>query len=428
MNDATILGDGADVTAQRDRELGILRRGYAIVFLVLLVGGGWAGCAPLDSAALAPGVVQVEGNRKPVQHLEGGIVTEILVAEGDSVTQNQALLVLDSARDRAERRILEGRSFNAQARVDRLIAERDDEEQITFSGMIATASATDERASDAMSNEQAIFAARLADRLGEEAVINGRRSGLEAVAQSKQQIAESLQNEISDLNELLTEGYVDKQRLRQLERSRAENLGELVDLRVSIDEAGLQVLQLKKRFKTQVVDELTQTQEQLYDLNQQLEAVVDRVTRATIRAPTAGTILNIKPNTYGAVVGSGDVLMEIVPDLKSMVVEAQVSPLDIDRVRVGQAAEVRFSVFKDAYMVTGTLLNLSADRLVNEDTGQSYYEATVKLLEQDLYLLQGMEIVPGMPAEVLIKTGERTMLSYLTSPMSRIFSRSLIED
>ena len=177
-----------------------------------------------------------------------------------------------------------------------------------------------------------------------------------------------------------------------------------------------------------MVDELAVTLEDLYDIKQQFAAAEDKVQRATIRAPIAGTVLNLIPNTIGAVIGSGDTLLEIVPDIENLVVDARISPMDIDRVSIGQAAEVRFSVFKDAYMVSGVLTKLSPDRLVDQETDTPYYSAEIKLLEEDLFLLDGMSLVPGMPAEILIKTDQRTMLGYVTSPMSRAFSRSLIED
>ena len=177
-----------------------------------------------------------------------------------------------------------------------------------------------------------------------------------------------------------------------------------------------------------MVQELTEVQEELHDLQEEYAAADDRVVRSTITSPAHGSVINLKVNTIGAVVGSGEVLMEIVPDISDLVVEARISPMDIDRVKIGQPAEVRFSVFKDAYMISGVLIKLSADRLLDESGDFPYYEGEIKLLDEDLYLLQGMTIVPGMPAEVLIKTGERTMMGYLMSPMARMASRSLIED
>ena len=221
---------------------------------------------------------------------------------------------------------------------------------------------------------------------------------------------------------------MDKKRLRELERTRTQILGELADLEVSIEETGLRISQLRTRFKKDVVDELAVTLEDLYDINQKLMATEDRVERGAIRAPVEGTVLNLIPNTIGAVIGSGDTLLEVVPVINNLVIEARVSPMDIDRVSIGQAAEIRFSVFKDAYMVSGILRKLSRDRLVDQETGTPYYSAEIQLLEEDLFLLDGMSLVPGMPAEVLIKTGQRSMLGYVTSPLSRTLSRSLLED
>ena len=312
--------------------------------------------------------------------------------------------------------------------LERLLAERDDKDGISFSDKLSLASETDTRAGNAIDSERALFKARLADRKGEEEVIQSQREGFRLIAESKREILRSIDGEITDLAALLADGYVDRQRLRELERSRAQLLGELSDLNVSIDEAELSILQIRKRFKTQVVQELTEVQEELHDLQEEYAAADDRVVRSTITSPAQGSVINLKVNTIGAVVGSGEVLMEIVPDISDLVVEARISPMDIDRVKIGQAAEVRFSVFKDAYMISGVLTKLSADRLLDESGDFPYYEGEIKLLEEDLHLLQGMTIIPGMPAEVLIKTGERTMMGYLMSPMARIASRSLIED
>ena len=290
------------------------------------------------------------------------------------------------------------------------------------------ASSVDQRAANAISNELALFSARSADRKAEEEVLASQKKGFELVLESRQRVEKSLREEINDLQDLLVDGYVDKQRLRQLERSRTETLGQLADLEVSIEEVSLRVSQLRTRFKKEVVDELAFTLEDLYDIQQQFSAADDKVQRSTIRSPVAGTVLNLLPNTIGAVIGSGETLLEIVPRIDNLVIEARVAPMDIDRVSIGQAAEVRFSVFKDAYMVSGTLTKLSPDRLIDQETDLPYYAAEINLLREDLFLLDGMTLVPGMPAEVLIQTGERTMLGYLTSPMRRAFSRSLTED
>jgi len=349
---------------------------------------------------------------------------------------------LDATRDRAELQILQGRLYNEQALVNRLIAERDDQLHVVYDAILAERSVDDERARNAMANEDAIFAARLADRRGDVSVLQQRVkqyqqqiNGLESLAATRTSVAESMAIEISDLEELLSEGYVDKQRLRELERRRTQTLGELYDLRaqvaaaeVGVAETELRILQLSRRFKTEVVDQLTEAQERLYSLRQQLTATQDRVQRATVRATTDGIVLNLAVNTVGAVIKPGDTLMEIVPQTDNLVIEAQLSPMDVDRVRIGQEAEIRFAVFKDAYAVTGKLTKLSPDSIVNPDTNIPYFAVEIKILIEDSKFLDGLTLLPGMPAEVIIKTGERTMLGYLTSPMNRLFARSLTED
>ncbi len=424
MNLKSLTAEGARLDEDRTTR----RFGYGIALALLILVFVWGAFAPLQSAAIAPGVVQVEGKRKAVQHFEGGIIDQIAVSNGDWVEEGQSLLILDAAAHNAERDILQGRLYNQQAAVDRLKAERDDMPDVAIRSSLIEASSMDARADNAISSEKALFFARLADRLAEEDVLESQKRGLELVLDAKTSVEASLQQEIIDLRALLADGYVDKQRLRELERAHAQLLGELADLEVSIEEADLRISQLHKRFKRQVVDELVETLELLYDVQQQYAAADDRVQRATIRAPISGHILNLTHNTVGAVIGSGEVILEIVPHIGSLMVEARISPMDIDRVKIGQSAEVRFSVFKDVYLVSGSLTKLSPDRLIDQATDLPFYSAEIELLEEDLFLLDGMTLVPGMPAEVLIKTGERTMLGYVTSPMNRVFSRSLTED
>ena len=198
---------------------------------------------------------------------------------------------------------------------------------------------------------------------------------------------------------------------------------------MAIAESQLQIVQLNKRFKSEVVDELKQIQTDLYDVTQQFNTVLDRVERAIIRSPADGIVLNTSTTTVGAVISAGEELMEIVPHDKALIIEARVSPLDIDRVQAGQSAEVRFAVFKDAYLVTGKLTKLSADRLIDSSTNTPYFAAEVAIEQGDFErFYNGARLVPGMPAEVLIKTGERTFIDYILSPLKRTFSTSLLED
>lgn len=443
MSSESLSSHGQQVVPWFDNDRRLRQIGYWLTAILLGGCGLWASFAPIDTGALAPGIVQVEGKRKSVQHLEGGIVSEIMVRNGDSVIQGDPLLSIDVTQANAELLILAGRRIDLQGKHDRLVAERDDLDLIPFSEGLLSLGEDDDRAATAIAGESTLFAARRADRDGEvqlllqqQAQLSEQAAGFEAIRASSNTLLSSLDTEIADLSELLREGYVDKQRLRELERSRSRVLGEIAEtnskiasVSVAIAESQLQIVQLNKRFKSEVVDELKQVQTALYDVQQQFNTVLDRVERAIIRAPADGFVLNTSTTTVGAVISAGEELMEIVPHDKDLIIEARVSPFDIDRVQAGQLAEVRFAVFKDAYLVSGTLTKLSADRLIDSSTNTPYFAAEVAIEQEDFdRFYNGARLVPGMPAEVLIKTGNRTFLDYILSPLNRTVSTSLLED
>lgn len=443
MNSELASSDGQQVIPWFDGDRRLRRLGYWLTAVLVVGCGVWATFAPIDTGALAPGIVQVEGKRKSVQHLEGGIVAAIMVTNGDSVSKDDPLLSVDVTQANAELLILAGRRIDLQGKLDRLVAERDDMDSLSFSEGLLGLGEDDDRAATAMASESTLFTARRADRDGEvqlllqqQAQLSEQAAGFEAILASANTLLSSLDTEIADLAELLRDGYVDKQRLRELERSRSRVLGEIAETKskiasanVAIAESQLQIVQLNKRFKSEVVDELKQIQTDLYDVTQQFNTVLDRVERAIIRSPADGIVLNTSTTTVGAVISAGEELMEIVPHGKALIIEARVSPFDIDRVQAGQSAEVRFAVFKDAYLVTGKLTKLSADRLIDSSTNTPYFAAEVAIEQGDFErFYNGARLVPGMPAEVLIKTGERTFIDYILSPLKRTFSTSLLED
>ena len=416
------------------------RIGTIIVLLVFGVFGIWSVLAPLDSAALAPGVVAVQGHRKAVQHLEGGIVKHIHVQEGERVEEGQPLLELDATQSRAELGIVMGQYYAARALSDRLAAERAGVESITFSLELEV---DDERAREAKLNERSIFDARRDERLGQINVfelqieqLEAQIEGLQAQLEGKRTVATLLDEEIVDLADMLEEGFVDKQRLRELQRTRSTVLGEIANhessiaaSRVRIGESRLEILQLNRTFVKEVADEASEVQAKLFDLTQRRTALEDRTRRVVLRAPVSGLAFGMSTHTIGGVVKPGDTLLEIVPENDELIVDARVSPADIDRVEIGTQAEIRFSAFKNTYTVKGTLVKISADRLVDEQTGNPYYAADVAIERAGLSeRLNGGQLLPGMPAEVLIKTGERTLLQYLVTPASNMLARSLNED
>lgn len=427
-----------DVSDKKPKLIGLL-----ILFVTFGMFGTWAVLAPLDSAALAPGVVTVKTYRKTIQHLEGGIVEQINVRDGDQVEAGEVLLVLDDTQARAELGIVRGQMIAAQALEARLKAERDQQEKIKFPD---TFDEQDKRVEEAVLSERQVFQARMNSHLGEIEVLEQRMTqideqikGLDAVIRSKKELMASYQDEIQELSELLSDGFVDKQRLRDFERRVSELDGAMADHRSSIAQAKmkqgetrLSILQLKKDFHTEVVNQLSEVQSTLFDLRERERALMDRVERTEVRAPEAGMVLGMTVHTVGGVVQSGAPILDIVPAASDLVIEAQVSPIDIDRVSVGKLADIRFSAFKSATtpVIEGQVEQISADRLTNEETGMPYYLARVELTEEGRSNLEAanLVLVPGMPSEVLINTGERTLLEYLVQPATNAFARSLIED
>ena len=417
------------------------RVGFLIVMVTFGLFGGWAVFAPLDSAALAPGVVTVKSYRKTVQHLEGGIVRELRVRDGDQVKTGDVLMVLDNTQARSEMEMMRSQLIAARELEARLVAERDG---LAEPAAVPDLDASDPRVREARDSEARIFQTRRNGLLGEIGIqekairqIEEQIRGFRAIIASKQTLATSYQEEIVDLRALLAEGYVDKQRLREQERSLARLQAEVVEhqsasarAQVQIGEAELKILQLKKTFATEVAGQLGETRTKIYDLRERLATVQDRDKRTEVLAPESGMVMGMTVHTLGGVVNPGTPLMDIVPANEELIVEAQLSPTDIDRIVVGQLVDIRFSAFKSSAtpVIEGQLLQVSADRLTNKETGTAYYLARVALTETGRKTLGNLALVPGMPAEVLINTGARTLLQYLIQPASNAFARSLIED
>lgn len=415
--------------------------GYLIVFVTFGIFGTWATFAPLESAALAPGVVTVQSYRKTVQHLEGGIVKELHARDGELVSAGDPLIVLDDTQVRAEYGITRSQLIATQAMEARLRAERDGLEAVDYSGMLESNS---QRAEEARDGETQVFNARRGSRLGEVAVLekrigqlNEQISGLRSMIATKGSLEKSYKDEITELADLLAEGFVDKQRLLDQERKLnmlrseiADHQSEITKTRLQISETELQILQLNKDFSADVVAQLAEVQTKVFDLQERMSALEDRLTRIVIRAPEDGMIIGMTVHTVGGVISPATPLLDIVPAQSDLIIEAQVSPIDIDRVRVGKPADIRFSAFNSSTtpVMKGEVVHVSADRLINQDTGMPYYLARVTLTEEGARALGSLQLQPGMPAEVLINTGARTMLQYLVSPATDAFAKSMIED
>lgn len=424
---------------------GIRHIGALIVLLTFVVFGFWAFLAPIDGAALAPGVVVVQSHSKTIQHLEGGIVKRLAVREGDSVRRGDVLLELDSTQSAGELGIVEGQSITLHAEEARLLAERDGLSSVAYPNNWS--SLVDERIVEAMQGQNQIFLARKNAQLGQKTVLKQRvdqlRSqsvGLEQLKNSKQALVESYKEEIADLKDLLKDGFADKKRLREFERNLAQTNGDIADIisriagiKIKIGETQLEILQVDMEFQEEVADRLGKVQSDLFELGERARVLTDRVRRVSVLAPVDGMVVGLSVHTEGGVISPGSALMEIIPLGESLMVEAQVQPIDIDRVKTGMVAEVRFSAFSSNTLpvLEGKVLTLSADRLVDEQTGMPYFLARITLTPEslsDLEKLDNVVLLPGMPAEVLIKTGDRTLFQYLTKPLRNMFARSFIED
>jgi len=425
-----------------------LRRiGIGVVLVIFGGFGTWALLAPLSSAAHGPGVIAVENYRKTVQHLEGGIVRTIQVRDGDLVSKDQVLLTLDDTQPGAQLEVLRGQYLISLAREARLLAQRDSLPAVEYPPELL-ANAQDARAEEAMRVQTQTFQVRRSAQEGEITLyerqigqLQAKAQGLRSQKHSRDRLATLFRAELEDFEALLKEGYAEKQKVRELERNlaqtegqRGELLSELAATELQISETRLKILQLQKEMQREVAKELGEVQADLFSLREKLQSLQDTVTRTVVRAPDAGMVLNLAVHTVGAVLRPGDRILDIVPQGEKLIVEARISPIDIDRVHVGQIAEVRFSAFKmrDTPRIEGLVITLSADRLVDEREREQvpYYLARVEVTPQGLADLTRAQLVllPGMPAEVLINTGERTLFRYLVDPLANTVARSFIED
>ncbi|HBW85083.1 MAG TPA: HlyD family type I secretion periplasmic adaptor subunit [Gammaproteobacteria bacterium] len=416
------------------------RIGMTLIFLVFVVFGGWAVIAPLNGAAFAPGTVTVKSYKKVVQHLEGGIVADILTRDGDLVEQGQPLLILDDTQSTASLEIANTQYTALRAKEARLIAERDGLERVTYPGGFSTQNA---RAQREVNAQNEIFAARKAANEGREEIL-GRRVdqlqnqvvGMRALRSSKQQLATSYEDELRDTQALLAQGFSEKTRLRQAERNFASFSGEAAELtaniaatEVRIGEARLQILQQDSDFQNEVVTELGEVQTTLQDVRERVTALEDLVHRTTVVAPDTGVVNGMQIHTIGGVIGPGSPIAEIVPESDELIIEASVNTIDIDRVSEGQEARIRFSTFgSSAPTIFGQVISLSADARQNDATGIPFYLARVEVYPDGMEELGDLALMPGMPAEVFINTGARTFIQYLFKPLSNAVARSFNED
>ena len=417
------------------------RLGYCILAITFGLFGGWATLAPLDGAVLAPAVVMVKSYRKTVQHLEGGIVRSLNVRDGDPVQAGDILLELDDTQFRAEFEMVRSQLIALLAQEVRLRAEQRSQDGAL---VVPDFAPNDPRTLEAMANEEQIFQARRHSLSGEVSILEktivqleAQIEGLEAMVSNKQELSRSYADEIVDLRTLLADGFIDIQRLRDQERNLtrlrseiAEHRSAIAQARLRISETGLQILQLNKAFASEVASQLGDTHTRVRELRERLLAAQSRLARTQVRAPESGMVIGLTVHTVGGVIAAGTPLLDIVPAGADLIIEARIAPMDIDRIEIGRTADIRFSSFKSSStpVIEGLLTQVSADRLIDTESGTPYYLGRLELTEEGRAALGGLTLLPGMPAEVLINTGARTLLNYLIQPAGDALARSLIEE
>jgi len=412
----------------------IVRNGMLVIIGALVAFAAWAYFAPLSGAVIAPGYVKVDLNRKVVQHQEGGIVRAVNVRDGDRVTQGQELVVLDDVRIDAQLDLLRTQLEAERAKVARLEAERTMAARPAFP--------KDLERKEFVTREQALFRARREALDTQIAVLRKQiQESLEEAKFLAEQIsaeerALKLQKEELAANErLLEQGFVQKTRLLTLQRAVAEyearhgeRRAELSKARQRASELEFRILSMRNTYVQAATDEIKESTGKIFDLEDRIRPSRDASQRQKIAAPIAGEVVGLRVFNTGSVIGPREVLMEIVPQDKRLIIEARIRPEDINHVRPGSDADVRLTAYQSRTtpLVPGSVTYVSGDRLVEQQTGQPYYIVHIDVPEKAL-ATSSLRLQAGMPAEVFIRTDTRTALDYLLAPVTTYLRRAMRE-
>ncbi|MFO1187832.1 MAG: HlyD family type I secretion periplasmic adaptor subunit [Alphaproteobacteria bacterium] len=389
----------------------------------------WAALAPITSAAVAPGVIVADSRNKDIQHLEGGIIRQVSVREGDRVSAGQSLVRLDSAAANANLARLEAARRSALALEARLVAERDGAERVAFPAELA---ATPEGA-DAVKGQELLFESNRTSRESERGILEQRIAqyreeikGIEAQIHSENEQISLIAKEMAGSKELLDKGLERKSRYLALQRTAADlngrrggHVAQVARAKQSVAEVEERLVNLKAQRVSETVSELRDVQAKLADTTEQINAASDASRRLDVKAPVDGKVITIFRETPGSVVKPGETIMELLPDHDQLVIEAHVKPEDIESVAPGATARVRLTAYSQrrTSSLKGHLKDVSADRLVDAKTGRPYFLARVVVNAGELERQSELKLYPGMPATVFIESGRQTMLQYFLTPL-----------
>lgn len=415
-----------------------------IALLILVAGfGTWAVMANISGAVVASGQLEVDQNRQVVQHLDGGIVVDVFVEEGQTVEAGEVLIRLDEKDLAGELAIVEGQLYELMARAGRLRAERDDEDEIVFDPELLTVAAERPDMAELVDGQSNLFLARR-ESVAREVEQLGRRAeqtqnqidGIDAQKEALAIQLELIGRELADQQSLLDRGLAQSSRVLSLQREEARlrgSIGELVANRAEaegrITELELEIIKLETRRREEAITRLRDLQYNLLELRERRRLLTERMSRLDIRAPVSGIVYDLQIMGRRAVIQPAQPVLYLVPQDRPLVITARIETIHVDEVFVGQDATLRFSTFnqRDTPELLGRVVQVSPDAFTDERTQMRYYRAEVELLPGEMEKLAGRDILPGMPVDTFIRTQDRTPLAYLVKPLADYFNKAFRE-
>lgn len=443
MNPLLKMPKLSEIFDPQDKSKGVARFGYAIIIITFGVLGLWAAFAPLDAAVIAHGSLSNETSRKSVQHLEGGIVRAIHVREGQEVKKGQLLFELDPTQANASFEIARNQLLAFLAQEARLIAERDNQSSITWPAELNNA-AGDLVVARAIADEQKQFFERRATIRGQVDVLNAQKSQFQSEIEGidrqttglREQVA-YLDDELSGLRTIYEKGLVPRPRLLALERERASLNGSIGRLQADrskaqqgIGETNLKIRQIQQQFYEEVSQQIAEVRVKVADIREREVVAADAVKRINLVSPANGVVQNVRVSTIGQVIRPGEPMLDVAPEDEDLLIHAQFSPADVDNVHNGMIAEVRLSSFhsRKVPVLEGRIESISRDRIFDEASKTAYFLAIVRVDDKNLPKDVADKMTAGMPAEVIVPTGERTVLQYLFEPLSNTLRKTMREE
>ena len=420
-----------------------LRLGRWALWLSLLGLLAWAALAPMDEGIPAAGTVAVDTKRKAVQHLQGGIVREVHVGEGKMVREGDVLMVLEQGSTRASFETVRQQYLALRSAESRLLSEQLGSPSVAFHPDIASRAADPmvrqhmDTQSQLLRSRQAALQANLNALTENRAGLQEQRKGVVQVIAERQRQISLVEEELEGLRELVRDGYAPRNRQLELERKRSDIRSALAEASASLqridrqmEEVGQRMQAVRQEYRKEVDTQLADVRREVQADAEKLKAVTQDLARTELRAPASGQVVGLMVQSVGAVISPGQKLMDIVPEQAPLLIEARVPPHVIDRLREGLATEIRFSAFAHSPQlnVGGRVVSVSRDMLTDAETRQSYFLARVEVTPEGLKTLGARQMQPGMMADVLIKTGERSFLHYLTYPLVRRVAQSMNEE